>query len=408
MKHVALVLIYVIVVALYAFYSYALLDPNLVLNSHPLYWQFQQFMWSLGYHQRFLSLLIYTGIITLLIVSWKCIASSALHLRKSVLITALFFLCVAHPALSHDVFNYMFNAKMLVKYQLDPHVHVALEISSDPWLRFMHNVHTPAPYGHAWTYFSVVPYVLGFEKFTIILFNFKLLMLIGWIIWLWILRKIATSLQGTFLETGKDFLNRWWVLAFCPLILLEHVGTMHNDLWMMIPLLASYLCAFVALKMKTKKRRLLFAGIVFFLLSVWMKIVSIVVLPILATLWILVFASKEKNKIFLFFQPWWADASALAFLIPLITARSQQFHPWYLAWSLSFYPFVRSRLMRAVLIAFSISSLYRYLPFLSIGEYSDALLLQQRLITWLGALGLLLGGFLLKKLFLNHRARMKK
>ncbi|MEX0895704.1 MAG: hypothetical protein WDZ94_02075, partial [Patescibacteria group bacterium] len=75
------------------------------------------------------------------------------------------------------------------------------------------------------------------------------------------------------------------------------------------------------------------------------------------------------------------SASILAF-IPLLTARSQLFHPWYLTWSLIWLPFMKMTLWTKVLLVFSFSSLLRYLPWMYYGGYSDQVFLYQQLMTW--------------------------
>lgn len=78
------------------------------------------------------------------------------------------------------------------------------------------------------------------------------------------------------------------------------------------------------------------------------------------------------------------DASAVLLLIPLLSSRSQWFHPWYLIWSLSFLPFIHSNWLRVLLLSLSFSSMLRYIPWIKNGafEYTDELLVQQRIITW--------------------------
>jgi uncharacterized membrane protein len=45
---------------------------------------------------------------------------------------------------------------------------------------------------------------------------------------------------------------------------------------------------------------------------------------------------------------------------------------------------ILQQLWRAILIGFTISSLYRYLPFLSQGNYDGAVVPNQIMVTWLG------------------------
>jgi len=93
--------------------------------------------------------------------------------------------------------------------------------------------------------------------------------------------------------------------------------------------------------------------------------------------------------------------------ILLLIPRSQQFHPWYLTWALVFIPWfpVLGNKLRGwerlpiiasavshfqeivnwwaqTLVIFSITSLFRYLPWLQTGGFSDQIVSQQKMITW--------------------------
>ena len=67
----------------------------------------------------------------------------------------------------------------------------------------------------------------------------------------------------------------------------------------------------------------------------------------------------------------------------MLTSRSQQFHPWYLSWSLVWLPVIKNKVWRNTLLLFSISSLVRYLPWMLENGYNPQILLKQKLITWI-------------------------
>lgn len=403
-QHLAAAL-FLLTTAVYVVFSYALTDPNLVLSSNSMYWSFQQIMWQLGYHQRWWLTLLYIVLTVFFWMSWLWIAKCSRSLQKKILAGVLFILFFAHPALSHDVYNYIFNAKMLVKYQLDPHVHSAQEISSDPWLRFMHNVHTSAPYGYGWTYASVLPYLIGLEKFTLTLGVFKVFMAVGWIGWLFTAWRLLRLQEH---DLRKNAENLWWLTATLPLILVEHLATMHNDLWMMAFALGSFWSLFSAKNSgKLFWVKFLLSCILLFV-SIWMKYVALVLLPLWMLLW---FAVLKKNKFHhfqtLLFQ-WWGDAAVLLCFLPLFTERSQQFHPWYLAWPISFLPFSRSSALRSILLSFAVSSMLRYVPFLLSGEYTPEVLSLQRWITWAGAVLVFVSAWLVARVSAQLHARMRR
>ncbi len=114
---------------------------------------------------------------------------------------------------SYDVFNYLFNAKMVWIYQVNPHIHAAIEFSRDPMLRFMQNVHTPAPYGYGSTALSLIPGLTWFTKnFTISFWAMKLFVTSFWLGQLWITKKLVNKLFP-----HEPW--RFWLLALNPLVL---------------------------------------------------------------------------------------------------------------------------------------------------------------------------------------------
>lgn len=360
----------------FVIWSYTQTDPNLVLSSNALYWSFQQWMWQLGYHHRAVSSLIYMILVVgmfgsyLWVIRWKEIW------KRRVFAGTVFLFLFAYPALSHDVFNYIFNARMVVQYQENPHTTVALEFSDDLWTRFMRNTHTAAPYGYGWTLFSIPQYLLGFGKFTLTLASFKMFSAVTLVIFVVLLRSLLRSMKKP--DSGV------WLVALHPLVFIEFLAVMHNDLWMMAFALAMLLATM------NKKTTL---AVMFLVLSISIKFVTILMTPLLF-LWMDAPAILKKSKsfamIFGWLHQWWQDLLALGLLVPLLTARSQWFHPWYLIWALTWYPLIRSQLLRAVLFGLSISSLFRYVPYFWQGEFLLGVFETQIIITWFGGVTLAL------------------
>ncbi|MEO8581149.1 MAG: hypothetical protein ABI425_01055 [Patescibacteria group bacterium] len=290
-------------------------------------------------------------------------------------------LIFSNNALSHDVFNYIFNARMVVKYQLNPHVRVAMDLLYDPWTRFMHNVHTPAPYFYGWTALSLIPYILGFGKFLITYILFRIWSELGLLlsaVLIWFLMKKQSN------QNVRSFV----LMLLNPLLIIELVSNSHNDGWMMWPALAS-LYFILAWKMHRKQIVLRMTGSFSLLLfSISTKYATAVLAPI----WLFVvlknseFADKlqaltEKLKVLSFNI---FDVSAMLLFLPLLTARSQQFNPWYLSWSLLFYPLMKNKFLKYSVLILSVSSLFRYIPWMWYGafDYNSQIDMNQKLITW--------------------------
>jgi hypothetical protein len=381
-----LVVLYPLLLLLYSLYSYAHVGVNMVLSSHPQVFQIQQALQRFGLEQRLESTLIYTGLIMLIFVSYlglkHQIETGRLKTRtmSKLLVASIAALFIAYPGMSNDIFNYLFNAKMVIWYQANPHDAVALDFPDDPWLPYMHNIHTPAPYGYGWTALSLIPTLVGQEhlKLTILLFR---LMMIGALVGMAIVQmKLLPPKDHKFI----------WILMLNPLVLIETVGNIHNDVVMMWLLFLAYFWFKKALESKRYVYGFVAAGL--FLLSVSIKFASVL---FLAGYVLMVISQKLKRRIS------FGSAQSISHFAPLLTARSQVFLPWYLIWPLSFFAFVKEPLVRDLLLVFSLSALLSYLPFLYLGEYSSMMLLYRSLIIFILPIGFLFGKVVMKQLKAN-------
>ncbi len=270
---------------------------------------------------------------------------------------------------------------MVVTYQADPHVQVAQNFPEDPMVRFMHNSHTPAPYGYGWTWLSLPFFILGIGKFIGQWVMMRAaaglsLAITGWITWRWWKQRQLQEIPAA-APVSLAWSHPLWVYLN-PLLLIEIISNDHNDLWMIWPTMLSLWL----LDDQTKKRpwkilisALLLAG------STQIKFATLVLIPFWLYLaggrelitWLKTKLTQPKNHHWLFKLRTWGekyfyDLIALAMFAPLLTARSQYFHPWYLTWSLVWWPWCRWSGTRIALLAFSFSSLFRYLPFLWAGN----------------------------------------
>jgi hypothetical protein len=371
-----------VVSLLYALWSYSLTDPNLILTSSPPYWQFQQWMWQTFFHNRQLLtdsfLLLIAGFFGIYSIGWQVLRQAKQLETKKLLIGALIALSplfFSYNALSHDIFNYIFNAKMVLVYQANPHVQIALDYARDDWTRFMHNTHTPAPYGYGWTALSLIPYALGFSKFLPTWLIFRAFSVLSLALLYFLLQKISRAINRQALPP-----TTFWLVFLNPLLILEVVANQHNDLWMMVPALAAVALVFS----KPKKQLLPILGLSVLLLaaSVTIKFATIALIPI----WLLCVLRWAIKPIRVAIN-WQRVAlwSSILLFIPLLTARSQQFLPWYLLWSLVWLPFIENKWWRSWLIIFSITALLRYAPWLWAGEFTPEVLTQQKWLLWGGS-----------------------
>lgn len=424
----------VLLYLLYAVFSYSLTDPNLIITGWSPYWQFQQWMWRTFFDQPDVLAGSYSWLMTL-IVGWWVAGLWWFHRQKQSFLVSdktwqrsLLGLAItvgvlfgAYNALSHDVFNYMFNAKMVLVFDANPHQQVALDFAGrDDWLRFMHNTHTPAPYGYGWTAISLVPSLAGMGTFILTWLSFRMmsiLSLIGLIAgyWWW--------------QRSRQIELPWWIwvaIVWNPLLLIEIIANSHNDLWMMVPavfslLLVEWLSSSGSNATKLKHQLawgLVSAGLLAF--SVSIKLATVVLVPI----WLgLAFWPRNWNESGRLAKIWWPLAASLALFVPLLTLRSQQFHPWYLTWVLVWLPLLWQAYVTAGTARFSkkslwfqlnqlglmltpiwitglltltVGSLFRYLPWLAAGSFEPPVITQQKSITWIWWLVGVLGSTVLQ------------
>jgi len=373
---------YFILLTFYAVASFALTDPNLVLTSWPPFWNFQQWMWQTFFLNRQLLTSTFGALFIGMFASYLCVVRAVQQQSpKQIFLISLVFafpLLLSYNALSHDVFNYIFNAKMAVIYHANPHQHVALDFAQDTWTRFMHNTHTPAPYGYGWTLFSLIPFLLGVGKFTFTWLLFRLTSVLS-------LAVLFFSLQQ-FLKQDTKSGKKFALLFFNPLLLIEVVSNSHNDLWMIAPAILGFS---LVLRLKNKLFNTLFdqilisAGLLLFSISV--KLATVTLLPFWAIL-VAVRAVPMNNWVGRpqdFLKRNLPLLCSLCLFLLLLTPRSQQFHPWYLVWILAWLPLIKQRFWTYGVVILSASSLLRYLPWIWAGGFSPLIIQQQKMITWI-------------------------
>ncbi len=390
---------YLVLASFFAAWSWILTAPNLVLSSWSPYWTFQTWLWRSLYSQRLIIVLIYTLLIIGFFLTWFLFSRSHLSSSPKTLFFQLTIICLpflfSFNALSFDVFNYLFNAKMVISYGANPHTQVALDFASDPWVRFMHNTHTSAPYGYGWTGLSLLPYLAFGGKFLPTWLSFRFLNF-GLLLLTFV---VLVHFQKKVFGRARQFQLAWFF--FNPLVLIELLVNMHNDLWMMLPALGSLFLIYPVSK-KTLPFRLVIFSILLLLFSLSIKFATLALLP--AWLFLLVLPHQKKllslkifttiqnrfkktKKLFLsifnFGQIYFFDFCALLMFLPLLTPRSQFFHPWYLIWSLIFLPLVKWKFTTHCFLVLSFSSLLRYLPYLWLNGFDRYTLLFQQLITFL-------------------------
>ena len=345
---------WIVSILLLFLYSFTQIDLGLTLTRVSWWQGIQKNFQLIGYFNRPLSTGFYLGILLLLFVFYVLLlwlAKKDRLLPKNLWwligLTALVLL-FSYPAFSHDIFNYIFDAKTVVVYHKSPYEVKPLDFPGDPMLGFMHWTHRPSIFPPFWIGLSIFPFVLGFGKFILQLFWFKAMMTVFYLGTIWLIDKILRVLNV------KNPIFHLAFYALNPLILVESLVSGHYDgVMIFFALLAFYLL----LKKKYCN------SFLFWFFSIGLKYVSAVLLPI----FLLGLMKKIKERYLI------ELAIILMFLaIFVVTYWYLGFQPWYLLWVL---PFIalreKGQLLVWLMISFSLGSLLRYAPFLYYGYWDS-------------------------------------
>jgi len=305
-------------------YSYALIDPNLTLINHPLWVSFRDPLVYFGYYQRQTSTIVYILLLFLLFLfHWHFVKNYKRHSLWKIIGIISFFSVLSYPFLSHDLFNYIFDAKILTFYGDNPYTHIPGSYPNDEWIRFMHWTHRSYPYGPVFLPLTLVPSFLGFGKFILNFLFFKLLNFIFYGLGVYILNKM----------------DKKWAMIFAtsPLIIVEGLMNAHNDL---IGVVLAFIGIYLLSRSKTMYSR------IFFLASVGIKYLT---LPVLflgdkTIKWNkLLFMIQIGIVLYLSFtsdlRPWYF-LTIFAFL-PLFPKQIHNFSFFFTGLLISYYPFIR-------------------------------------------------------------------
>lgn len=333
--------LYIIVVLLLSVYSYALIDPNLTLLNHPLWNSFSKQAIHLGYYQRKLSWYIYL-ILLLLLFSFHHIFLKRNGKYSPIKIASIIsiILFFSYPFLSHDFFNYIFDAKILTFYGENPYLKKPLDFPQDDLLRFMHWTHRTYPYGPTFLGISIIPSFLSFGKFILSYAFFKLMSVGFYLACVYYLEKTDKKIALQF--------------ATHPLVVLECLVNLHNDL---LALSLGLIFIYYLTKNRVNSWILL-------ILSVGIKYITV---PL-----VLLLVSKSKRYVI--------TAIVWQFFVLIYLAWSFDIQPWYFMSILVYLPFIPNLLSN--LHIFFLGLLLSYYPFIALGEWNESRVALKHNITY--------------------------
>lgn len=347
---------YLLTIAGLFFYSFTQIDLSLTLSQVSIWQTAEKFFKNIGYFQRPLSSFLFVSIVLLLFVFYLLILNAICKKEMSkktiwfLIIAAAVILTFSYNAFSYDLFNYMFDAKIITYYSQNPYIHKALDFPGDPMLSFMHWTHRLYPYGPTWLGLTVPLSFVGMQFFLPTFFLFKMLM--------------SMSFLGTVYFIGRilqkfSLKNELFGIAFFalnPLVIIESLVSAHNDIVMIFIVMWS-----LFLLMNKKYVR----SIILFILSIGVKFATAFIFPIYALVLYLQSKKKTVNWQFLF-----AVMTAVMIIPVILASYRTNFQPWYLLNILPFAALVsRSYYVFIPGVIVSLFATFQYLPFLYLGNW---------------------------------------
>lgn len=367
------------------FYSYTQIDLGLVITKVPWLYSLEKSFQQIGYFNRQLSTLLYIFITVYFVILYFFLLR---FFKQNKLSTTFLWLVVgatscilifAYNAFSYDLFNYIFDAKIVTHYHQNPYVHKALDYPADPMLGFMHWTQRTYPYGPFWLILTVPLSYIGGNIFILTFFLFKLLLVGSYTGTIYFIYKILHKLQ----YTKPNYLTA--IFAFHPLVLYEWGVSAHNDGVMIM-----FACWAVYMALEKKY----WLGFLLLFLSIAIKFATVFLLPI----FVFIYLKRQKLD-----GELWKKSLVACFLfmfIPLflVIARTN-FQPWYLLYLLPFLPFIPQRSVQLCISVLGIIALAIYLPFLYFGNWNSFLYtIQTTIYYWLSFIALVIGCFLFYKM----------
>ncbi len=269
-----LVILWILILILLFIFSFTQIDLNLTFLNWQPYLSIQDQLIQLGYFHRDLNGWFY--IVNIFLLSAFYIVIILLTYKEKITfkqLKVLIFLSAgilffSYNGLSHDFFNYIFDARILTVYHQNPYLYKALDFPQDEMIRFMHWVHRTYPYGPGWLLITVIPSFLGFGKFILTFYLFKMIFVLGYILSAKCIYEIIKKLYS-----NKEATVALALFAFNPLVIVEGLVSPHLDFVMMAFALAG-------LHFFLRDRKISYLMI---LLSAGIKFSTILFIPFLLT-----------------------------------------------------------------------------------------------------------------------------
>lgn len=364
------------------FYTFTQVDLSLTLTSLPFAAKILLGFQYIGFFNRPLSSLIYILLLllfaslyffTLLRVKRDQISKKAL---LGIILSTSIILTFSYNAFSYDIFNYIFDAKIVTHYNENPYLHKALDYTGDPMLSFMRWTHRVYPYGPVWLALTIPVSYLGFGFFIPTFFLFKILSLSFYLIgvlFLYRLAKLVSREKALFITS---------LFALNPLVIYEGLISSHLDIVMTSLMIAAIYFLFQKKNIKSY---------VFLVFSIGIKFATVFLLPI--------FIFKKFIKAYFF-----ETAVFLLLLSAVAQAIRETFQPWYIMTAIPLIGLTKLKRPLVLNLILTIGGLLYYLPPIRYGDWNKPV--PQQLYAILLLFTALFFGYIFFEIW--ERYRMKK
>lgn len=353
-------------------YSFTQVDLSLTLSRASFIQDIQKGFQYIGWFNRPLSTYLYIGVIsylfimyllTLMLVHKKELSLKAIWI---VIVSLAIILVPSYNAFSYDLFNYIFDARIVSHYNLSPYEFKPLDFPQDAMLSFMRSTHRAYPYGPSWLGLTVPLTYIASEIFVISLMLFKLMSAAAFLGTSYFIKKTSQALKL------KNVPLSLVLFALNPLVLIEGLVSAHNETIMMFfAVLATYL--FVS-----SKKTLSFITL---LISIGIKYSTIVILPVFI---LKMFYKKLKNEHFIGLLLAATIFAVIATSLASGPNKNPEFQPWYLLLVAPFVAMYEKKIGRIIFTVLSFTVLFSYIPYLFMGQWPENIVDIKNIIVLMG------------------------
>jgi len=338
-------------------YSFTQVDLSLTLSRLSIYQAAEKSLQYLGFFQRPVSTILFVILLLLLFIFYLIFIYLAkigkLRKRNLIILTfaAFIILVFSYNAFSYDLFNYIFDARIVSVYHQSPYLHKASDFASDPMLNFMRWTHRVYPYGPSWLLLTVPLTFIGMNYFLPTFFLFKLLIGFSFLGSCYLIYKISEKVFP------EDKVLNTVFFAFNPLVLIECLVSAHND----IPMIFFFL---LSIYLFLQKKKILSWLSNFF--SIGVKFITGGFLPLF---FLLEFLDRTGRKIN--WEKFFLTSVGLSLIAVVFETIRTTFQPWYLILPLSLAAFVTKKSYISIpAIVASIFAAAVYVPYIYMTDYA--------------------------------------